>query len=233
MGRTIDLAEGDGQLLREIYEDCGLSQKELARIAGVKQSWLSNVVTGNRREVDHDMIEKVASNLVPVVIRSLAEGKLHEDRGPIALALLSRLTPAAAAVVPQRVYRPGSRLPDNAAHFVRRPEEKTVMDLLLGNRPFAVCISGPVQCGKTGLLARLESKAKEKGTETAWFDPRSVTGREVEANVARGLAEQLQIQWGLDEPKGSSPDSIVKLHHWLTRALTPTASRPRPTIRPT
>ena len=34
-----------------------------------------------------------------------------------------------------------------------------------------VRVRGPVQSGKTSLLARLSNRAQEKGIETLWFDP--------------------------------------------------------------
>jgi hypothetical protein len=90
-------------------------------------------------------------------------------------------------------------------------------------------VTGPVNCGKSSLLARVEQRANQIGIETAWFDPWLPADQQEDGSsvAAAVLYEQLQDQWSLDPRREGPPDSIPRLFNWLKKALAPTASKPR------
>lgn len=234
MAHQVNLYDGDGDLLREVIRATGFEQQELAQVAGVSAPWLSQVINGRRKNVDGEMIERIARVLVEKLKKRPADDRFPEERVRIALGSLSRFTDAATAVVPRKIYPPGGPVPIGASHYVKREVDKKVL-AALGDLPFSMMVRGPVQCGKSSLLARLENKAQEVGVETARFDPRqsvletvavSDQSSNLKARTAVALAEHLQLQWRLEPPQ-VEPDSIPRLLHWLVKSLAPTAPRPR------
>lgn len=53
----------NGARIRELRDERGLSQRELARLAGVRQPSLSAIETGSAKRVDVSMLESIASAL--------------------------------------------------------------------------------------------------------------------------------------------------------------------------
>lgn len=235
MAKQVPLSDDDRRLLGEILDILNLDNKKLAGLSKVSEPWLSQVRKGRRKSVDSQMLERVANVLVQSLSDSLADNKVSESRAHIALTFLSRYTAAAAALVPRKTHRPGGPVPVDAAHYIKRDADDEAM-MALQDMPFTMMVAGPVQCGKSTLLARLEQKAREIGVETAWFDARLPTNPteqktrhqpDLNATAALALSELLQAQWGLERPRDDGPDSIPKLIHWLLKSLAPTASKPR------
>jgi hypothetical protein len=148
---------------------------------------------------------------------------------------LGRFTTAAAALVPRKIHRPGGPMPVDAVPNIKRDADDEAL-MALQDLPFTMMVAGPVQCGKSTLLARLEQKARDIGVETAWFDARmsptpntQKAKHQPDSNAAAALAlsELLQAQWGLTPARDGVPDSIPKLIRWMLEALAPTASKPR------
>jgi hypothetical protein len=233
MSKKIDLTDSDRRQLIELMNAVNLVQSELAKLADVNQPWLSHVLTGRRKSVDSDMMEKIAAVISAHIKKSQDENVLPSDRAEIAYSFLGRFTPRAAALVPPKIYPPGGLVPVDSVHYILREQDDMVLNALQ-ELPFTMLVSGPVQCGKSSLMARLTSKARDIGIDTVWFDPQSPSrpvpergkqGSSVDA-VAMALSEELQAQWGLVPPK-QTPDSITRLFLWLKSEL---ASNSKPML---
>jgi hypothetical protein len=236
MDSWITLLDDDRILLRDIMRVVGFNQKELAVSAEVGETWLTNVLKGHRRtRVDRSRLERVANVLVERLNNRQADSRFPQERVQIALASLSRFTPEAAVLVPRKIHRPGTPVPVDSLPNIKRDEDNEALNALQ-DLPFTMMVAGPVQCGKSTLLARLQQKAREIGVESAWFDARPLASSNVHrtrnqadpnAATASALSELLQAQWGLIPSREGLPDSVPKLIHWLLQALAPTASKPR------
>ncbi len=236
MDSSTSLLDDDRALLRDIMRVVGFNQKELAAAAKVGETWLTNVLKGNRRtRVDSGRLERVAHVLVERLNNRQADSRFPQERVEIALVSLSRFTPEAAALVPRKIHRPGTPVPVDSLPYTKRDADDEAL-VALQDLPFTMMVAGPVQCGKSTLLARLQQKARDIGVETAWFDARPPASPNAQrtrsqpdpnAAAASALSELLQAQWGLAPPREGLPDSVPKLIHWLLRAMAPTASKPR------
>jgi transcriptional regulator with XRE-family HTH domain len=234
MPEQIKLSEDDRANLKRIIDAVGLTQTKLAQVAGFKQSWLSLILSGERRNVDGEMLERVATQLAERLKNLSPDSTLPGKDVNAAFIFLSRFTKTAATIMQPKFYRPGGPVPIDSAHYIERSQDnREVLDALT-ELPFTMQVTGPVQCGKSSLLARLEHKAIELGIETARFDPQLTVSSllqknrrasDVNATVAKALSELLQAQWGLERPHDDDFDSIPRLLLWLKRALRPTASK--------
>jgi len=235
MTRPIDLSDDDRNLFIEIVEATGMSRKTLALQSEVTQSWLSQVLNGKHTKIDSDMLNRIAHTLTKGLQECPKGGKFNQDRVTGALTFLSRFTDSAVEPPPTKIYPPGGPVPVDASHYINSTANQEVLSGL-ARGPFTLLVRGPVQCGKSSLLARLEKGAREIGIETAWFDPRIPVSpspqrgsQETDVNraAAMALSELLETQWNLELPKNSTTDSIPRLVNWMLRALGPTASKPR------
>jgi hypothetical protein len=235
MACTLHLSEDDRAFLCKIIEAISLSQKKLADLSKVTQPWLSQVLTGRREDVDSEMLERVAAQLAERLKNLPSYSTLSEKDVKAAFEFLGRFTKSAATIMEPKFYRPGGAVPMDSAHYIKRSQDREVL-AALEELPFTMLVSGPVQCGKSSLLTRLEDKAREKGIETAWFAPQLLPSSlalktrqpsDVNATAATALSELLQAQWGLERPRDGDFDSIPRLLLWLQKALRPTASKLR------
>lgn len=233
MARQIDLSDEDRRFLNEIIRVLGFTQKNLADLTDVAQPWLSQVLTGRRRSVDGEMLEKVSARLAEDLKARKATDEFSDDQARIALDFLTRFT--SVALTPRASRPAGGTVPIDARHYVKRKDDDDSLGALQV-LPFSMIVRGPAQCGKSSLLARLEFKAREIGIETAWFDPTipiipatdSVKQQaSINAIAASDLGEYLQAQWDLDPPRDGTLDSIAKVFRWLSKALAATRSKPR------
>jgi hypothetical protein len=239
--KSIELSPEDRQQFNEIFEVISLTQTELATRAKVSQSWLSqSVFTGYRPNTNREMLERVVIVMTELLKTRPPDSRFSEERTASAIAFLGRFTVAASAVVvnPSKIYPPGGIVPLDATYYVERNYADGQIDEAL--RPptpsFIMMVRGPVQCGKSSLLARLEQKALEKGIKTAWFDPGTISKNPEEkqadisanlsAKAAAALSELLQNRWRLTPPRSEivSPANFI---NWLISALTLAASEPR------
>jgi len=129
-------------------------------------------------------------------------------------------------------YYPGGPVNVDAGHYINRDWDDEAVDALEGP-PFTLLVQGPVQCGKSSLLTRLQKSARDIGIATAWFDPSAYTAdtyhrpshtTNSNTRAAKALAEHLQNEWMLDPPRKGR---IESLGPWLMKALEHTASQPR------
>ncbi|MGH9929691.1 MAG: AAA-like domain-containing protein [Pyrinomonadaceae bacterium] len=233
MPYKIEVQDGDRLLFAEILDALGQTQFAIATAADVKPPWLSQVLKGQRKKVDGDMLERVANVFVDG-LKSLNENtRFPPERVQVVLASLSRFTAKAAAEVAPKVYPPGGLVAVDAAHYISRQADEEALQAFQ-MMPFTMLVRGPVQCGKSSLLARLQHKARELGLKTAWFDPTLLSQpqttsdeRRVNAPPAMSLAKLLQEQWGLAPLANEEIDSISQVLNWLSRELAPTSSTPR------
>jgi transcriptional regulator with XRE-family HTH domain len=235
MAYKIAVQEGDRLLFSEILDALGQTQSAIAKAAIVKPPWLSQVLKGQRKKVDGDMLERVANVLVDGLKSIEGNSRFPKERVQVVLASLSRFTAAAAAEVAPKVYPPGGLVAVDAAHYIKRAFDEDALKVFQGTMPFTMLVRGPVQSGKSSLLARLQNKAGAIGFKTAWFDPKGLSSQpeiatdkiEVNAIAAASVAKLLEEQWGLTPPDEVAIESIEGLLNWLLRALAPTASTPR------
>jgi AAA-like domain len=229
--KPIELSPEDRQQFSEIFEAIGLTQTELAQLAEVSQSWLSqSVFTGYRPNANREMLERVVTVMTERLKSRQPDSRFSEERTQAAINFLGRFTATAANLInPSKVYPPGGIVPSDASYYIQRYADQQITEALQ-RLPITMVVRGPVQCGKSSLLARLEHKALEKGIKTAWFDPATITKAEhqadISANAAAALSKLLQERWRLTPPR-EDIWSITSLLNWLARALAPTASEPR------
>jgi hypothetical protein len=235
MGRQINLSHDDRLLLREILDDLGLDQKGLAWQAEVTQSWLSQIFTGRRTNVDGKMLERIANVLIKGLQNYKSDSPFPEGRTRVILEFLNRFTAAADSVGATKLYQPGGPVPVDARYYISRPEDNKLLEAI-NQMPFTMLVRGPVQCGKSSLLARLEHKARLLGIETAWFDPKLLIIQtpqnvreqpDINVMAAMALSELLQVQWRLEQSPDGRTNSVAKLFNWLSQALASTATKSR------
>lgn len=224
--------EEDRQLLAKIISSTGVSQKDLAIQAGVNRSWFKQVMESRPKRVDRVLLGRIAERLADQVKAETAALMFPEDDGRAALALLSRLTQELKRDA--KIYNPGGPVPIDAGHYVRREADDEI-GRALRDFPFTMLVTGPVQCGKSSLLTRLENKATSLGIDTLSFDPVSVRSQlasaagpdEMSKISSLALAESLKARWRLQEPSDIIPDSIPRIYQWIIRSLEPTKTRPK------
>src|SRR2546421_11850641 len=123
MPRQIEVSDGDRSLIDDLRSSLGLTQRRLSKLAGVTQPWLSQVLKGQRKNADSEMMERVATALVEL-LKDRDDTQFEDDQKRILLETLSRFSPAADALVPAKRYWPGGPVPSTAAHYIRRDEER-------------------------------------------------------------------------------------------------------------
>jgi len=228
------LSDEDRRLLCDIVESAELPRKSLAEAAGVSPAWLSHMLSGQSRRIEAERLARVSDILAETLNSTTANDKLSEERAMVALRRLSRFSSSAARLVPPRVYPPGGPVPIDSGHYVKRKQDAEI-SAALQRMPFTMLVRGPVQCGKSSFLGRLQHQAIELGIETAWFDPRlpidPLKGMrnwsEINATAVAQLAELLQASWGLASAREEPLDSSIRLVNWLLRAIDSTRERPR------
>jgi hypothetical protein len=240
MAHRIDLSGEDCQRIAAVVRALEMAQSAVATASGVKQPWLSYLLRGSRRtSVDAGMVEKVALHLAKQVRQRIEEkaftGDWTEERARLDLSFLSRFSEESPQFVPSNIHQPGGPIASNAIPYVERAFDSDILETL--RQPsFALLARGPVQSGKSTLLALLERRAREIGIETAWFDPQPPSigvptnaryDADAEADSTLAVSELLQARWGLNGPRRGAITTIAKLNTWLLQELTPAAPRPR------
>jgi transcriptional regulator with XRE-family HTH domain len=240
MNRSIELTENDREQLREVVRVAVPSQKELAVKARVTQPWLSQVLKGRRRSINADMLERVRL----VLVDSLEDPSLGIPSEQLRdlRAFLRRVGDLVAGRAVQANNYPGDLVHVGAEYYITRstPDKRGPDDQIneaLDHMPFTMLVRGPVQCGKSSLLIRLESRAKRLGVETATFDPwlppldypphKPKGQADINARAARALSQMLQAQWQLEPPRDRGSDPIAALLSWLPRVLN---AKPKPRL---
>lgn len=234
MAAQLILSVDDARLLREILSFVETDQRGLSEQAGVSRAWLSGVLnTEKPKSVDSGMLERLATALSGHVKSRSTSTAPEEEHARDFLTYLSRFGTSSREAA--RTYPAGGPLPVDASHYIERDADNEVLAALdrLPFTAFTTMVRGPVQSGKSSLLARLEHKAQRVGIETVRFDPRLsvLAGTSPEASTTSSeattaLAEQLRIEWTLEPPQDTL-DTIQKLLHWLVRSLAPTAKKQR------
>jgi transcriptional regulator with XRE-family HTH domain len=231
---NVNLSEDDRLLLREILTAIGMDQKRLAGLAGVTPAWLSQMFKGQPKGVDSEKLERVA-NVLCEGLTNLRDSRFPAQRVRVALATLSRFSRIAAATVPSKVYPAGGPVPVDGTHYVQRDADEEAR-VAIERFPFTMVVRGPVQCGKSSLLARLEHNAREMGIETAWFDPKVPTSpqskstrqvADANSEAAILLSELLQTEWELEPIGDRELVSIQRVVTWLSKTMSSTRSKPR------
>lgn len=229
------LTADERTLLHEILETAGMPRKAIAEAAAVSQSWLSQMLAGRSVRIDAERLERVTNILAEALINRGDNALFSKERIRVAMRTLSRFSSVAAQLVPPRTYAPGGPVPVDSSHYIRRKADDESLNALQ-QIPFTMIVKGPVQCGKSSILARLEHKALELGVETAWFDPRLPVSplhqamenkAEVNNLAVKQLADLLQVQWALPPFPTDTTDPVSRLVNWLLRATRPTAQKPR------
>ncbi len=197
---------------------------------------LSKAATGKDGFLQREISTALASSLliIPAMFEKCAipnalihcqTVELFDDTGYERLK--ARLTTVGRSV--ERFY-PGGPVHVDAGHYISREEDEKTLTAL-GGPPFTMLVQGPVQCGKSSLLTRLQKRAREMDIATTWFhphvtanSPRQSQSASSNTQTARDLAEHLQNEWGLLPPRKRTIGSIAQ---WLMKALEPTASKHR------
>lgn len=130
-------------------------------------------------------------------------------------------------------HMPGGPVPVIASHYVPREHDALITESVT-KPPFTMLVDGPVQAGKSTVLALLQRKAFDAGMETAWFDPQSQTTAAgavdeaaAEADAARMMAELVEDRWRLNAPKRGPIRTIAQLINWMTAELAREPAKPR------
>ncbi|HEY6806121.1 MAG TPA: helix-turn-helix transcriptional regulator [Pyrinomonadaceae bacterium] len=229
MGRKVEISHADRRFLNEILDALALTQKELAVKTSVSQPWLSQTLKGKRTSVEAERLERVAKTLMEMLRRREADTRFTKERTQAALTFLNGFSIGETDQSASKLSRPGDVIPVDATNYVERGADGYALEALQ-DMPFTMLVSGAANCGKSSLLARLEHRARDRGLETAWFDPKRVNQQsDITSTATIGLYELLQLQWELEplSPRDGAPDSIPMLFHWLLKTLAPTANKPR------
>jgi len=244
--------------LEVLRDQVGLTQKQLAKAANVAQGTYSNLILGKavraksaraivaaiQQAVEHHIrhtnrTPQEAEDLLHDVARAVAvleggratgisEGPAHRIK---ALDRLAQHQPPELI----KIHQPGGSVPSDAVPYVQRLDDQGVI-ATLGQMPFQLIVRGPIQSGKSTVLALLERRARQMGIETAWFDPRPPStdaaknaryDEDGEADATLAVSELLQAKWNLDRPRRGTIDTLPKLYNWLSDELAQTSERPR------
>jgi transcriptional regulator with XRE-family HTH domain len=224
MPKPTYISPQDRTRFREIMAVLNLRQDDIVKAEGMSfsASWLSQVLTGARTSVDSEKLHEFVQFLRKGLSNDEVLSRAGQDVVAAAKLFLSNFAPDQAASSSQ----PGLLIePEDPNYF-----EKTTDNLILKaleKTPFLMRVRGPVQSGKTSLLAQVANRAQEKGIETLWFDP-DPTGmidpnspnwtEEANEVTSRSLCELLQFEWGLPAPH-DDPNSVPRLALWLRSSL--------------
>jgi transcriptional regulator with XRE-family HTH domain len=225
MAIKTNLSHADRRLLNEMLDALGLTQKEMASRADVSQPWLSQALKGKRTSVDGEMLGRVANVLVEILGKRRPDGRFTKERTDAALNFLNGLVSGSA--IP-KLYRPGGPVPVDASHYVRRGTDNYALEAFQ-QMPFTMLVRGPVQCGKSSLLKRLEHKAQEIAIESVSFDPQQVNQQaDFDTAAVQELYKSIKSKWGLEpfSTHGGVPNNTYDLLNWLVRVLPP-PNKPR------
>lgn len=225
----VELTNIDKRMMKDIAEALGLKQKDLVARAAVKQSWLSQALSDRYTSVDGERLEKVARVLVEGLSTREPDDLLSKEGIKDARVFLSRFTDVPDIQKPTKTYHPGGIVDIDADFYIEREADEKVLSALQ-EMPFTMLVRGPVQCGKSSVLARLQRKAKEIGFETVRFEPPSLITDPRKSSVISeaitSLAELLQAEWNL-QPSRKPLNTISELVRWIRGGLERTASKPR------
>lgn len=228
MAKRVLLSDSDRGTFHELIGSLGLSQMELATMTGVSQPWLSQALKGKRKSVESENLKRIANELLRRLENRQADSTFPEVRLRAVNAFLSRFTEVATtAAAVQAAHIPGGQVPLDAANYIERAADRQALKYFnLTAIAAPMCVTGPVQCGKSSLLLRMENKARENAIQTTWFDPKTSDNN---ARAVMALYELLQDQWGLkpSPSRDGNPESVTSLFHWFIKELTPTANKPR------
>jgi hypothetical protein len=236
MPRQLQLSVDDARLLRDIIEELALERTKLSKLSQVSTGWLSTVLGARWQQtktVEAEMLTRVADVLIGHLRQRPLKPKLSEERVKAIASFLSRYTESATKLMPPKVYAAGGPLPVDADHYIERPLADGKLFYALQAPAFTMIARGPVQSGKSSLLAQLEAKARAKGWETSSFNPwvgSALDGKQpldIFALTATSLAKTLEAEWGLDPPTGRGIEFREDLSNWLLSALDSAVRKPR------
>lgn len=239
MTGQVQFSADDSRLLKQIVEITRLEQQEVSRRSGVSPGWLSLLLKAQSqrsRTVEGALVQRLTNVLVKELKALQDQHEVSDDRVAWAMDFLSRYTEEAAKLMPPKIYPAGGPIPVDAAHYIKRPTVDSQLISALQIPKFSLMVRGPVQCGKSSLLAQLEHKARAKGIETAWFDPWAAVGSfldtrknagDIFALTATKLVKTLEVEWRLHPPSGRPIEFKEDLSGWLFSELASANRKPR------
>lgn len=204
------------------------TQDALASKAGVPQPWLSKMFKGTLADIDTDRLRDIAAVLIESLQSESSKGRVSEEQARDFLVFLGRFVATEAVT-----FAPGDVAPVGATEYIDRAEDGRLLQMLQ-KLPFVATVRGPVQCGKSSLLKRVEAKAKAIGVQTAWFDTklsipdtaRKSAAREYPIPAFESLYEQLLVDWEIN-PYPLPVVSPARLTGWLHKELKSSRNSPR------
>ena len=237
MAELVELKNSDREYLKRLLDTLGLKQRDIADSTKINQSLLSQILGGKIARTNKVTLKEIAEFLTNRIRSLQVESKITESQVLEAAGFLSQFSNAAEEMIPAKIFPPGEIVPVNAANYVERNVDAKVLEAF-HEQPFTLHVSGPAQTGKSSLLARLESKAIEKGVETLWFDPKKeipydaskITSQaELNKLIVESLASAFQTSWKLLPPQSSeyAVKTVGDLNDWLKESLMPTRYMPR------
>jgi predicted ATPase/transcriptional regulator with XRE-family HTH domain/Tfp pilus assembly protein PilF len=157
-----------GRLLRQLRDDAGLTQEELAGAARVSQRAVSDLERGINRTARKDTAVLLADALGLdgrgcELFVSAARGRVSAD--DVLVAVHGR-SPGASAVGAARAL-PGN-LPAQLASFIGRDRELADVGVLMRSSRL-VTLTGSGGCGKTRLALQLAAGLPDRSCDAAWL----------------------------------------------------------------
>jgi transcriptional regulator with XRE-family HTH domain len=193
-------AQSFGDLLRRYRLAAGLTQEELAELAGLSVRGLSDLERGARRAPRRETVQLLAEALQ----LSAAE------RTRIEAAARQRGTPAARASG-GRVTSPPHSAP--AIPFVGRTQELALLEQVLADGPSVLLVAGEPGIGKSRLLQAGSERAEALGWTVLTGGCHRRSGQEPYAPLLGGLADSLRRQSPANQRRQ------VQGCSWLVRLL--------------
>jgi transcriptional regulator with XRE-family HTH domain len=167
MANSTSLAPDIRSQLESVRQLLGLSQGELADLAGISQGNVSNCLQG--KPVKIDSLRRLLSAFASQVASASDKGLLVEQI-PEFRKVVDAARKAVDGSVETSTYfaRPGSPIPENAVNRIRRLEDRRLLSAL--DAPFTAAVVGPPECGKTTTLQLLVEEARRRGFAVVDFD---------------------------------------------------------------
>ncbi len=207
LGRKFTLEPEDRLALQTAMRALDLRQIDVARISGISQSWLSNLLSGRLPLRDRDALQRVLTDMGNCIDHSLSTGRLDVDTAD---RLRSGLNFLQERTDGKPLVEAWGSIPVDAANYIHRGNAEIMIKEILvrdcRHWNFSLAITGQPDSGKSTHLGFLKGIATREGVQIAQVDGHGIRNQEsTEEKRVRLfglLTEEIAYSWELPPHEG-------------------------------
>lgn len=154
--------------LETVRRILGLSQKQLADLAGISQGNVSNCLKG--RSVRLDSVRRLLNAFAAAATSEQGLSLVQETEMQDAVDAARRSIDGCIESQ-SHLARPGAPMPENATNRIERAVDKKIRQAF-GTGPFTAAVVGPPESGKSTFLGLMAAEAQRRGFSVVEFDAR-------------------------------------------------------------